>query len=82
MASQKQCYGEYFGYRKCCIEAFHKVLLTDTKWSELSPERKMTTTNGFVPCQGCAENILQGKMKVEDCILSTRQCPKPFISAV
>jgi hypothetical protein len=70
--------GEYYGYKKCCIKAFHRVLLTDTKWGELSNERKTTTTNGFVPCQTCAELILQGKIKIEDCILPTRQCPTPF----
>ena len=82
MTSQKQCWGDYFGYKKCCIEAFHEVLQTDLKWKELSQERKQTTKNGFVPCQVCAENILKGKIKLEDCILSTRQCPKPFISGV
>ena len=78
MTSQNQSWGEYFGYKKCCIKAFHEVLETDTKWIQLSQERKVTTTNGFVPCQHCAEQILQGKMTIQDCILPTRQCPKPF----
>lgn len=78
MTSQKQCWGDYFGYKQCCIKAFHKVLQTDLKWIDLSEERKQTAKNGFVPCQQCAEQILQGIMKVEDCILPSRQCPRPF----
>ncbi len=79
MTSQSKCNGDYYGYRKCCIQAFHTLLLEDRKWKDISQERKRTTTHGFVPCQKCAEEILEGKRTIEDCILPTRKCPKPFI---
>lgn len=79
MTSKQQSWGDYFGYPKCCIRSFHIILRTDTKWNMLSQERQQTTTNGFVPCQQCAERILRGEIHVHELILPTRQCPKPFI---
>ena len=70
--------GHYYGYPICCILDFHKMLRENKKVKDISFERQRTAKNGFVPCQVCAEKIVQGNMKVEDCILPTRQCPKPF----
>lgn len=82
MKSKNQCWGDYFGYPKCCIKAFHTMLIQDIKFNQISIERKRATKYGFVPCQRCAQKILEGKIKVEDCILPTRQCPKPFTQSV
>jgi hypothetical protein len=81
MTSQKQCWGDYYGYKQCCIQAFHRLLKDELKWEDLCDEQKQTTTNGFVPCLSCARSILAGTQKVEDCILPTRLCPQPFIRA-
>ncbi len=58
------------------------MLVQNTKFNEISIERQRATKHGFVPCQRCAQNILEGKMKLEDCILATRKCPKPFNQTV
>jgi len=79
MTSTKQSWGVYYGYPNCCIRSFHKLLLADTKWNEISQERKAVTTNGFVPCQRCAERVLKGEIQIQELILPSRQCSKPFI---
>jgi hypothetical protein len=82
MTSKKHCWGEYYGYPNCCIQAFHKLLLADTKFQEISDEWKTATCNGFVPCQQCAERILKKEILISDLILPTRKATKPFIRGV
>ena len=78
MKSEKECWGDYYGYQKCCIREFHRMLSEGTKFKEISKERQTAKKNGFVPCQRCAEQILKGEKTAEDCILPSRKCPKPF----
>lgn len=81
MTSKKQSWGVYYGYPSCCIRSFHTLLQTDTKWKDISTQQKQVTTNGFVPCQACAERILRGEVSIEDLILPSRQCNVPFRKA-
>ncbi len=74
--------GHYYGYPKCCILDFHKMLRENKTFKDIPVERQRTAKNGFIPCQSCAEKIGCGKIKVDDCILHTRQCPKPFSKSV
>jgi hypothetical protein len=78
MTSQKQCWGDYYGYPSCCIKAFHRMLLKDLKFNEISVERQSATKHGFVPCKNCAIKIVKGEIMIETLIQPTRQCPKPF----
>ena len=66
--------GEYYGYPECCIRAFHTFVM----FRDISPERQRAAKNGFVPCQDCAEKILNGQRKLHELILPTRKCDKPF----
>ncbi len=71
-------YGDYYGYPKCCILAFHQMMFENKILKEISPERQQTKKNGFIPCQGCAERVLRGEIQVHELILTTRKCHKPF----
>jgi hypothetical protein len=78
MKSKNQCWGDYFGYPKCCIRSFHDMLKSGYQHKDLSHERKIVTTNGFVPCQNCAERIVRGEITIYELILPTRLSPKTF----
>lgn len=82
MRSRLHCWGDYFGYPKCCIRAFHRMLVNKKEFKTISQERQATTQNGFVPCQRCAERILKGEIKIHELIQPTRQAPKPFSHCV
>jgi hypothetical protein len=82
MKSGKQSNGDYYGYPKCCIRAFHIMLLHKILFESISLERQTASKNGFVPCQRCAERIVSGEIKIQELILPTRRSPKPFIHDV
>lgn len=79
MSFPKKNYGHYYGYPECCIQAFHRMFVEKKLFKDLSVERKEAAKYGFVPCQTCAERILKGEVNIQDLILPTRQCEKPFI---
>lgn len=70
--------GDYFGYPPCCIKAFHVMLIKEVKFAQISKERQCVTKKGFIPCQACAEQILRGEKTIEQLILPSRICPRPF----
>ena len=78
MTSERQSWGEYYGYPKCCIRAFHKMLVEDIKITEISLERRTAAKEGFVPCERCAKKILLGNTEIWKYIETHRQCPTPF----
>jgi len=62
---RKHCYdtGVYFGYPKCCIEAFCNLI------GEPHPNQVIVSKNtGFIPCLTHTEEILQGKTTLESLI--------------
>mgnify|MGYP006282196489 CR=1 FL=1 len=68
--------GDYYGYPRCCQDGFYEFLACKNKRS--SDQRKAGNGTGFIPCVKHTEEILTGKLKLEDLILPTRQHPKPF----
>jgi hypothetical protein len=54
------------------------MLKSGYQHKDLSHERKIVTTNGFVPCQNCAERIVRGEITIYELILPTRLSPKTF----
>ena len=71
--------GEYFGYPNCCIKSFHVMLQKRLLFKDINEVRRNAAKNGFIPCLNCAKKIVAGKIKIEDLILPTRECPRPFI---
>jgi hypothetical protein len=66
--------GDYFGYPRCCTKEF-----IETFYKKKTPEqRKAGKGTGFIPCVKHTEEILAGKIRLEDLILPTRQAPRPF----
>lgn len=82
MESKPKSYGVYYGYPKCCIRSFHKMLNNKLLASDLSEVRRKAAKNGFIPCLSHAKEIEAGKIKIEELILPTRQCERPFIRTV
>lgn len=70
--------GNYYGYPPCCIESFVQNFLQHCQTDKQVKAGKYT---GFIPCVKHAEEILEGKIKLEDLILSTRKHSKPFLLA-
>lgn len=71
--------GFYYGYPVCCIREFQTMLRENKVLKEISLERQTATKYGLVPCQTCAERITKGEVQIQDLILPTRQCKKPFV---
>ena len=68
--------GNYYGYPKCCIDNFvHNFPL---HFKQRPEEQQKTAKNGFIPCSNHANQILAGKIKIEDVILPTRKESRPF----
>ncbi len=73
--------GRYYGYPECCIYSFysrrneHGNLISHT---ERSPAQQAAAKHGFIPCESHAQDILEGKMRIEDLILHTRECERSF----
>ncbi len=68
--------GDYYGYPRCCQKEFYETFYNLGKRTE--DQRKAGNGSGFVPCVKHAEEILTGKIKLEDVILPTRKHPKAF----
>jgi len=69
--------GIYFGYPLCCINEF----IDDLSKGE-SPHRRnklagIKTDGAFHPCRKHTQDILDGKIKIED-LIDSRVCPYPF----
>lgn len=73
---QKYQTGDYFGYPRCCQNEFYEILCKTKDKTE--KQQKAANGTGFIPCVKHTEEILTGKLKIEDLILPTRKHPKPF----
>jgi hypothetical protein len=69
--------GDYYGYPRCCIKEFMETFYTFGKRTD--KQKKASNGLGFIPCVKHAEEILEGKIKVEDLILPTRKHTTPFL---
>lgn len=69
-------YGRYFGYPECCIRSFVRgpIFASDRNPVQL----KASNHTGFIPCVKHSKQVVSGKIKLEDLILSTRKESKPF----
>lgn len=74
MTSHIEYWGNQFGYPQCCIESFKQKAL----FCNISQERQKASLHGFVPCQACAEAILNGTLDIRKRIQEKRRHPKPF----
>lgn len=72
--SAQQENGIYFGYPKCCIEAFINRKYLNEHTDE---QRQAADGTGFIPCQNHSLQILAGDIKIAD-LISNRQCEFPF----
>ena len=72
--------GQYYGYPDCCIKAFVKPYQEGTTllWWERSKAQIEARKHGFIPCKHHAEEILQGRITIEELISPSRKCPKRF----
>ena len=74
MTSAIEFWGKRYGYPDCCIESFKQKIL----FCNLSPERQKASQYGYIPCQTCAEGILNGTLDIQKIIQEKRTEPKPF----
>jgi hypothetical protein len=66
--------GSYYGYPKCCIDAFIKPPL----FKKLSKEQNAVHKNhGFIPCKECAKKVYGGETTIEG-LIKNRECKTPF----
>lgn len=72
---RKHCYdtGIYFGYPKCCIEAF----CYHQKGKPTDQQVEASQLKGFIPCPKHTEEILQGKTTLES-LIQNRKHYFPF----
>jgi hypothetical protein len=77
---QPPSHGHFYGYPPCCIDFFQQALAKKLKFKDFPLTQQQAAAHGFVPCEHHAEQILLGKIKIQDIILSTRRCQKPFPS--
>ena len=68
--------GTYYGYPDCCITNFMENF--SIKCVTRSEEQKKVAKNGFIPCPSHANQIVKGKVKIEELILPTRKEIRPF----
>lgn len=64
--------GEYFGYPKCCIDEFENKLHRASKL-----QRKISKSQGFIPCISCCKLIMEDKIKIDKLIIN-RECELPY----
>lgn len=74
-ARKLRFYGNYFGYPKCCINQFVKMVLAEKTPTRL--QRKVCESTGYVPCSYCSWRILT-KQVVLDELVQNRRCKIPF----
>ena len=65
--------GEYYGYPKCCIDAFEKNKLK--RPSKL--QSKISKSQGFIPCISCCKLIMEDKIKIYN-LIQNRECELPY----
>jgi hypothetical protein len=73
--------GTYYGFPRCCVRSFvHPIKETgELMYFRDRPKiQRLASKNGFVPCLKHAKMIVDGKIKIEDLILSTRKHPQEF----
>lgn len=75
---QRKSHGHFYGYHQCCIDSFQENLKKRLMFKDLPLTQRQAAAYGFVPCEVHAEQILAGNIKIQDLILPTRQCTKPF----
>lgn len=64
--------GKYYGYPKCCIDAFAN------NFDSITDDQKIAGKGtGFIPCPQHTEMILDGKIKLED-LIKNRAHKHPF----
>jgi len=64
--------GNYYGYPKCCIKDFEKILQRPNNL-----QCKISKHSGFIPCMICCQLIIKDKIKIED-LIQNRICKIPF----
>lgn len=68
-------YGNYFGYPKCCINDFVKMVIEDKTPGRI--QEKVGEYTGFIPCSYCSWRILTKNVKLDD-LIQNRTCNEPF----
>lgn len=74
--------GTYYGYPKCCIEAFIerslKIIEDFSKRNELFTKNQLDITyGGYVPCVQCADKIVSNKLDISS-LIENRICKTKF----
>lgn len=67
-------YGIYFGYPKCCVNAFIKGRFWNHLPEKLKPKCK---GKGFVPCKRCCNKILKNNLKIKS-LIKNRICKTKY----
>jgi hypothetical protein len=72
--------GHFYGYPECCIQEFVEPFQKGKsgKWWDRSQVQIDARKHGFIPCKAHAEEILQGRIRIEQLIQPTRKCTKKF----
>jgi hypothetical protein len=63
--------GHYFGYPRCCIEAFCRLdHLHDSAFDKdgINKQTLASKGTGFIPCALCAERVILGEIELVDLI--------------
>ena len=68
-------YGNYFGYPKCCINQFVKMVLAEKTPTRL--QKNIGEKTGFIPCSYCSWKILTKKVMLDE-LVQNRRCKIPF----
>ena len=76
--SKIRYYGHYFGYPECCIKMFEENRKQKMLFKDYSPIRQKATLGGFVPCDTCAEGMINGTLNMVEVIQSKRKHSQPF----
>jgi hypothetical protein len=74
-------YGTYYGYPRCCIEAFVAPIYTEGRlpcYTTRSKEQLKVSDHGFIPCRAHAIQILAKEITLAELILPSRQESRPF----
>ncbi len=71
--------GVYFGYPKCCINAFIKDAMENNE--EAVTQRDTKNGLGFIPCTTHSTLIKAGIIKPED-LITDRVCKTPYIKEI
>jgi len=69
--------GLYYGYPKCCIEAFSNFMDFDQRSETVQKANQTVIGCGFVPCETCAKKVLAGEIQLKD-LIKDRKCKSEF----